>query len=327
MCSSIYSIFRARMALIGEAPGFLEVYSDGSVRRLIPEVVVSTDNQSSKNYKFKDVAIDPKKPVTGRLFLPNVIGNHVAKLPILVYFHGGGFCIGSTTWMGYHHFLGGLAVASNCVILSIDYRLAPENRLPAAYEDCYSSLEWLAHQASCFEPWLQNADLSRVFLAGDSAGGNIVHHVALKTMKTNISNLTIKGLMLIHPYFGSEKRTEKEKAEGVEGFVEMNDMFWRLSIPKGSNLDYFGCNYENNTQEMSKEEWSKFPNVVVFVAGLDFLKERGELYVNFLQQKWVKVVKLIEAVDESHVFHVFRPESEPTRLLQMQMTEFMNTFN
>lgn len=314
------------MALIGEVPGYLEVYSDGSVRRSIPELVVPTDSQSSENFKFKDVIIDPKKEITGRLFLPDVTNSNTnvpAKLPVLVYIHGGGFCIGSTTWIGYHQFLGDLAAAAQSVILSVDYRLAPENRLPAAYEDCYTSLEWLNHQADC-EPWLQNADLSRVFLSGDSAGGNIVHHVALKIIKCNISNLTIKGLMLIHPYFGSEKRTEKEKEQGAKGFVEMNDMFWRLSIPIGRDRDYFGCNYEN--AQVSKEEWSQFPKVVVFVAGLDFLKERGELYATFLQQMKVKEVELVEAADESHVFHVFNPESEATRLLQEQMSQFMKSY-
>ncbi|XP_038896586.1 probable carboxylesterase 17 [Benincasa hispida] len=312
------------MALIGEVPGYFEVYSDGSVRRSIPEVVVSTGTQSSKNYNFKDVVIDSKKLVTGRLFRPNVT-NSTTKLPILVYFHGGGFCIGSTTWIGYHNFLKDLAIASESIILSVDYRLAPENRLPAAYEDCYNSLEWLSYQESS-EPWLQNVDLSRVFLSGDSAGGNIVHNVAIKSIKSNISNLTIKGLLLIHPYFGSEKRTENEKGRGVEGFVEMNDMFWRLSIPTGCDRDYFGCNYETNAQQVSKEEWNHFPNVVVFVAALDFLKERGELYAKFLQKMKVKEVKLIEAANESHVYHVFHPQSEATRLLQEQMSHFMKSY-
>ncbi|XP_022148154.1 probable carboxylesterase 17 [Momordica charantia] len=311
------------MALIGEAPGYLKVYSDGTVRRLIPDVVASMATQSSKNFKFKDVVIDPRKAVTGRLFLPDAAADAAGRLPVVVYFHGGGFCIGSTTWIGYHHFLGDLAAASQSVILSVDYRLAPENRLPAAYEDCYSALEWLGHQASS-EPWLQQADLSHVFLSGDSAGGNIVHNVAIKTIKSNISNMTIKGLLLIHPYFGSEERTEKEKAEGAEGHVEMNDMFWRLSIPEGRNRDYFGCNFEN--AQVTEEEWSQFPGVAVFVAGLDFLKERGVLYAKFLQQMKVKEVKLLEAADESHVFHVFHPESEATRLLQKQMSQFMKSY-
>jgi len=58
---------------------------------------------------------------------------------------------------------------------------------------------------------------------------------------------------------------------------------------------------------------------------LDFLKERGVMYAEFLQKKGVKVVRLVEAEEESHVFHVFHPESEATRLLQRQMSEFMKS--
>ncbi|KAI9191923.1 hypothetical protein LWI28_015573 [Acer negundo] len=316
------------MSIVAEAPGFLQVFADGSVKRFDPEIVhASSDHQSSNGYKFKDVIIDPSKAITGRIFLPNDHHSpHLSsgRLPVLVYFHGGGFCIGSTTWLGYHHFLGDFSVASQSIVLSIDYRLAPENRLPVAYDDCFYSLEWLSHQVSS-EPWLAQADLHRVFLSGDSAGGNIVHQVAIRAMRRNKAlDVKIKGLLSIHPYFGSERRTPKELAEGAEGHVSMNDMFWGLSIPKGSNRDYFGCNFE--MQEVSVEEWSRFPAVVVYVAGLDFLKERGVMYAEFLQSKRVKEVRIVEAEEESHVFHVFYTQSEATRLLQRQMSEFMKSY-
>ncbi|XP_021665601.2 probable carboxylesterase 17 [Hevea brasiliensis] len=307
-----------KMSLVAEAPGYLQAFSDGSVKRFSPETVPSS-MQSTNGYKFKDVVIDPSKPITARLFLPE---SSASRLPVMVYFHGGGFCIGSTTWLGYHHFLGDFSVTSQCVVLSIDYRLAPENRLPIAYDDCYISLEWLSHQV-IVDPWLELADLSRVFLSGDSAGGNIAHHVAIRAMKNKVSHVNIKGLLLIHPYFGSEKRTKKEMADGAAGDVEMNDMFWRLSIPEGSNRDYFGCNFE--IHDLSAAEWRVFPATVVHVAGLDFLHERGVVYAEFLAKHGVKEVELVEAEGESHVFHVFRPESEATRLLQQQMSKFMNS--
>ncbi|EEF46972.1 Arylacetamide deacetylase, putative [Ricinus communis] len=257
------------MSIVAEAPGFLQVFSDGSVKRFAPEIMPASV-QSINGYKFKDVVIHPSKPITARLFLPESPPSSL--LPVLVYFHGGGFCIGSTTWLGYHHFLGDFSVTSQSIILSIDYRLAPENRLPIAYDDCYSSLEWLSHQVTV-EPWLSLADLSSVYLSGDSAGGNITHCVAIKAMRNRVPHVTIKGLLLIHPYFGSEKRTKKEMDEGAAGEVEMNDMFWGLSIPEGSNRDYFGCNFE--IQNFSADEWREFPATVVYVAGLDFLNERG----------------------------------------------------
>lgn len=309
------------MSIVAEAPGFLQVFSDGSVKRFAPEVVHASE-ESSKGYKFKDVVIDPSKPITGRIFLPDTPRSTTQLLPLVVYFHGGGFCFGSTTWVGYHSFLGDFSVASQSIVVSVDHRLAPENRLPVAYEDCYSSLDWLSHQVSN-DPWLAGGDLSWVFLSGDSAGGNIAHNVAIKSIREQINNVKITGLVLIHPYFGSEKRTEEELAEGAAEHVASNDMFWGLSIPEGSNSDYFGCNFEK--AELSESQWSRFPAVMVHVAGLDFLKERGVMYAEFLQKKQVKVVKLVETTGESHVFHVLFPESDATRLLQRQTTEFIKS--
>ncbi|KAJ4839315.1 hypothetical protein Tsubulata_018127 [Turnera subulata] len=306
------------MSLVGEAPGYIQVFSDGSVKRFTPEVVLAS-TESSNGYKSKDVIIDSSKPITARLFLPDS-QESTSRLPVLVYFHGGGFCLGSTTWVGFHHFLGDLSVASQSIVLSVDYRLAPENRLPTAYDDCYSAIEWLRNLKNN-ETWLKQADLSRVFLSGDSAGGNIVHQVAVRATRNKISNIKIRGLMPLHPYFGSEKRTQKEMADGSEKDVAMNDMFWQLSIPKGSNRDYFGCNFE--MQEVSADVWREFPAVAVHVAGADFLSERGVMYGKFLAIKGVKEVSVVEAPGEPHIFHVFHPESDATRLLQQQMSEFM----
>ncbi|XP_006364937.1 probable carboxylesterase 17 [Solanum tuberosum] len=310
------------MSIVAEAPGYIQVFSDGSVKRFEPEIATASI-EPSNGYMSKDVVIDSSKPILGRMYLPeSSVHQH---FPVLVYFHGGGFCIGSTTWLGYHVFLGDLSVSSKSIILSVDYRLAPENRLPIAYEDCYSALEWLIKNIE-FEPWLKRADLSQLFLSGDSAGGNIVHQVAIQAITSEVFRGRLKGLLPIHPYFGSEKRTELEMDNGSAGGVEMNDMFWRLSLPQGSNRDYFGCNFEN--AQLSVAEWSQFPAVIVFVAGLDLLKERGVTYAEFLKKKkGVKShVKVVEAEEQVHVYHVFHPESEATRLLQNQMSDFINSF-
>lgn len=145
------------MSLVAELAGFLQVFSDGSVKRFAPEIAPAS--MESKGYKFKDVVIDENKPITGRLFLPE---SSARKLPVMVYFHGGGFCFGSTTWLGFHQFLVDFSITSNVIVLSIDHCLAPENCLPIAYDDGYISLEWLSHQASV-ELWLKFAGFSLVF--------------------------------------------------------------------------------------------------------------------------------------------------------------------
>ncbi|KAL1315187.1 hypothetical protein AAHE18_16G240300 [Arachis hypogaea] len=312
------------MSLVAESPDFLQVYSDGTVKRFAPETAPPCLEPSNdpNGFRSKDVVIDPLKPITGRLFLPPSVSSS-EKLPVLVYFHGGGFCIGSTTWLGYHVFLGEFSATSRSIVLSVDYRLAPEHRLPTAYEDCYAAIEWLRDQAST-EPWLQQAELSRVFLSGDSAGANIAHHVAVKTIQKWVCPVKIKGIMLMHPYFGSEKRTEKEMEDGGSEDVKSNDMFWKLSIPEGSNRDYFGCNFEK--ANLPERIWSKFLAIEVHVAGLDFLKERGVMYAEFVKKNGVKDVKLVEAKGEKHIYHVLDPKSDAARLLQKQMSQFMKRF-
>nr|CAN64273.1 hypothetical protein VITISV_012394 [Vitis vinifera] len=290
------------MSIVAEVPSFLQVLSNGLVKRFEPEISPVSNESSSHGYKSKDVMIDLTKSISGRMFLPDTPGSS-SHLPVLVYFHG--------------------AVASQTIVLSVDYRLAPENRLPIAYDDCFSSLEWLSNQVSS-EPWLERADLCRVFLSGDSAGGNIAHNVALKVIQEKTyDHVKIRGLLPVHPYFGSEERTEKEREGEAAGYVAMNDLLWKLSLPQGSNRDYSGCNFERAA--ISSAEWGRFPAVVVYVAGLDFLKERGVMYAGFLEKKGVEV-KLVEAEDQSHVYHVYHPQSEATHLLQKQMSEFIHSF-
>ncbi|XP_051137518.1 probable carboxylesterase 17 [Andrographis paniculata] len=319
------------MSLVAEAPGFIQVFSNGTVKRFAPQTVpasasaewsgVVSSTTPTFKYKSKDVIIDSSKPITARIFFPDVSASP-RKLPLVVYFHGGGFCIGSTSWVGYHNFLAGLSAVAKAIVLSVDYRLAPENKLPAAYDDCYAALRWLG---SSQEPWLKQADLSRVFLSGDSAGGNIVHQLAVKTLIAgeNVPGVVIGGLIPIHPYFGSRARTELEQAAASAEEVAMNDMFWKLSLPEGSDRDYDGCNFEKRAFPAAAE-WRDFPAVMVFVAEGDFLKERGVMYAEFLRKKGVEKVRVVEAMGEQHVFHVWNPESEATFLLQEQICSFIH---
>ena len=157
------------------------------------------------------------------------------------------------------------------------------------------------------------ADLSRVFLAG----GNI----AIKFVGENYTKVSFKGIIPIHPYFGSEARTELEAEAGSVEEVKMNDMFWKLSLPDGADRDFHSCNFEK-----AEVGWGLFPATAVFVAGIDFLKERGVMYVDFLKKKGVKNVLLHEAEEEKHVFHVWNPNSDAAVSLQNQIKNFMQSF-
>jgi A/G-specific adenine glycosylase len=97
-------------------------------------------------------------------------------LPLLVHYHGGGFCIGSTFTSALKNFLSTLATQANVIAISIDYRLATEHQLLIAYDDSWAGLLWIAKHSNGNgpEPWINEyADLRQVILAGESPGGTI----------------------------------------------------------------------------------------------------------------------------------------------------------
>ncbi|RVW49683.1 putative carboxylesterase 13 [Vitis vinifera] len=129
----------------------------------------------------KDVIISPETGVSARLFIPK-LPNPNCKLPLLIYIHGGGFSIQSAFSTSYNHYVKSLVAEANVIALSVDYRLAPEHPIPACYDDSWAAVQWAASHANGDGPdtWLNNhADFSRVFFAGDSAGGEHIEHTGI----------------------------------------------------------------------------------------------------------------------------------------------------
>jgi acetyl esterase/lipase len=118
---------------------------------------------------------------------------------------------------GFHNFSLKLAATVGAIVVSVAYRLAPEHRLPAAYDDCITALQWVSSHAvdgGDFEhdPWLDSTQtFLAVYLMGDSAGGNIAHHVvALRGGVEAWSPMRLRGAILVQPSFGAEQRTRSE---------------------------------------------------------------------------------------------------------------------
>ena len=112
------------------------------------------------------------------------------------------------------------------MVVSPDYRLAPENRLPAAIEDGFTAVKWLQAQAVSYEPdpWLSEvADFSRVFISGDSAGGNIAHNLAvrLSSGSSELAPVRIRGYVLLAPFFGGTTLTKSEAEGPKDAFLNL----------------------------------------------------------------------------------------------------------
>lgn len=217
------STLDSEATVVEECRGVLYVYSDGSiVRSSRPSFNVPVADDGT--VLWKDVVFHPAHHLQLRLYKP--ADSSGSKLPIFFYFHGGGFCIGSRTWPNCQNYCFRLASQLRVIVVAPDYRLAPENRLPAAIDDGFTAFKWLQTQAASNEPdpWLSNvADFSRVFISGDSAGGNIAHHLAagLGYGSPNLAPVRVRGYILLAPFFGGTVRTKSEAEGAKDAFLNL----------------------------------------------------------------------------------------------------------
>ncbi|CAH8257504.1 unnamed protein product [Arabidopsis lyrata] len=285
--------------VVDEVEGLIKVYKDGHVERsqLVPCVGPSLPLELG--VACSDVVIDKLNNVWARLYVPmmTTTKSSVSKLlPLIVYFHGGGFCVGSTSWSCYHEFLARLSSRSRCMVMSVDYRLAPENPLPAAYEDGVNAILWL-NKARNDNLWTKLCDFGRIFLAGDSAGGNIADQVAARLASTEDLTLKIEGTILIQPFYGGEERTESEKRVGNNKSsvltLEGSDAWWRLSLPRGADREHPYC-------KPVKIKSSTVIRTLVCVAEMDLLMDRNMEMCDGNEE----VIKRVVHKGVGHAFHI-----------------------
>ncbi|KAM7276743.1 hypothetical protein ACFE04_018609 [Oxalis oulophora] len=331
--------------IVEEIEGIIRVYKDGHVERpqIVPCVAPSLvdGNLVDEAVSSQDIEIDNN--IWVRFYVPTTLivnNNKELLLPLIVYFHGGGFCVGSAAWNCYDEFLRKLVKKCECLIMSVNYRLAPENPLPAAYEDGFKAITWLKQQVilpsrdhnnnnnnnnnNNGQPswWLKQCDFSRVFLAGDSAGANIAYNVSKKLGTSHqITSLkpliTFKGLILIQPFFGGEARTNSEKYTVQPPHSALNlaasDTYWRLALPWGAGRDHPWCNPIINVEEMKV----RLPKQMVCISELDILKDINLEFCKAMCRTGNKVEKIVYK-SVGHAFQVLsKSQISQTRTVEM----------
>ncbi|CAI9767052.1 unnamed protein product [Fraxinus pennsylvanica] len=203
-------------------------------------------NQPNQVAFSKDVPLNPphsKFKSFIRLYVPVELPQQT-KLPIIIFIHGGGFVELSPASLGFHDLCNNLSARVRAVVASVNYRLAPEHPLPAAYVDALDAISWVHSQEKVSfhrDLWLEQfADFSRVFIMGSSAGANIAYHVALRASEFDLRPLKIQGVLLSQPFFGAVERTSSELRLIEDRYLPlyMADAYWTLALPFQANRDH-----------------------------------------------------------------------------------------
>lgn len=309
-----------------EVPPYLRIFKDGTLERLAGNQFIPACLHPQTGVLSKDIVIIPDTGVSVRLYRPNLIKSG-QKLAIIVYFHGGAFCISSVGDPFYHNLLNILVAEANIILVSVGYRRAPEHPLPAAYEDSWAALQWVASQGGLHEQdtWLKEfADLDRLFLAGDSAGANIAHHMALRFKQLSdptTTKLKIVGIALIHPYFWGKEPIGMEVQDPIR--KAMVDKWWMFVCPSEKGCDDYLINPFVDG-ELGLEGLA-CDRVLILVAEKDILKDRGWLYhENLVKSRWRGTAEIVETEGEDHVFHMFNPTSEKAKSLLKRLASFVS---
>jgi acetyl esterase len=191
------------------------------------------------------------------------------RLPVLFYFHGGGFVFGHPDWVDEP--CRTLANQSGAIVISVDYRLAPEHRYPAAAEDCFAAVAYVAGHAAEFD-----ADPDRIAVSGDSAGGNMAAVVAL--MARDRKGPAIALQILIYPCVDYLDRSPSMREFGEGYFLSHSavDWFWK---------QYAGEEHacEPYLSPQHSPDLAGLPQAVVITAACDPLRDQGEIYAEKLQ--------------------------------------------
>ncbi|HZB90140.1 MAG TPA: alpha/beta hydrolase [Stellaceae bacterium] len=219
----------------------------------------------------------PAGAVGARLYRPRAAG--AAPLPVLAFFHGGGWCIGDLETHDAPSRQ--LAAEAGCAVLAVDYRLAPENPFPAAVEDCYAALRFLAAEGASL-----GIDSRRIAVGGDSAGGNLAAVVALMARDAGTA---LQAQVLIYPAtdFSEARRSHEDFADGF--LLTRESMTWF-----GGNYVGPSAHRDWRASPLLAPDHSGLPPALIIVGECDALRDESRDYA----------MKLSEAGSEAS-FHLY----------------------
>ncbi len=214
----------------------------------------------------------PAGPIRLRVYTPAGRG----PFPVLVYFHGGGWVIGDLETAESP--CCALANATGAVVVSVDYRLAPEHKFPAAFDDCYAATLWVRNNATALE-----ADPLRIAVGGDSAGGNLAAVVCLAARDRGGPPLVFQLLVYPAVDYDFNRPSYRENATGYLLTTELCQFF---------SQQYLGREEDRRNPyaaPMCANDLNGLPPALIMTAEYDPLRDEGAAYARRLEEAGVRV--------------------------------------
>ena len=255
-------------------PG-LETLSPEAARDRFRGFTEARKQMSADEYvhSVRDVRIPgPGGEIPIRIYTPDVS----EPAPVLIYFHGGGWVLGNLE--SHDHVCRSIANAVQCVVASVDYRLAPEAKFPAAVEDSYRALEWVAAGAAEL-----GIDPSRIAVGGDSAGGNLAAVISQMARDRKGPNLVYQ--LLIYPATDMRMKAPSIKENADAPLLTSAAMDWFIE-------HYLRCEQEKSdplASPLLAADLSGLPAAFILTAECDPLRDEGEAYGRRLEEAGVPV--------------------------------------
>lgn len=223
--------------------------------------------------KVRDIAIpSPEGGLAARIYSPEGVG----PFPVVVYYHGGGWVVADVNV--YDATPRALALGAQAVVVSVEYRHAPEHKFPAAHEDAWTAYQWVVENIHEF-----NGNVDRLAVAGESAGGNLAANVALMAKERKTRQPLHQ--LLVYPVAGSDMETPSYKENAGARPLGKADMEWFMkhatSKPEDAKDPRINLNGRTDLQGVAP--------ATVILAQIDPLRSDGETYAARLKEAGVSV--------------------------------------